>query len=125
MTMTPIRKADPTAAAQARRYRNRRRAVTGAKRTRLFEAVRNKELTIRKAGRSSLAEVAELRSMCSSRASGSCNIPALRVEHCVTQDDPCDGRPVLPGFVNDELLWACVARLPGGRRWWRRIWLAA
>jgi hypothetical protein len=34
--------------------------VTGAKRTRIFEAVRNKEITVRKAGRSTLVEVAEL-----------------------------------------------------------------
>jgi hypothetical protein len=34
--------------------------VTGAKRARIFQAVRDGELTIRKAGRSSLVEIAEL-----------------------------------------------------------------
>ena len=34
--------------------------VVGVKRTRIFEAVRSRELTIRKAGRSSIVEIAEL-----------------------------------------------------------------
>ena len=34
--------------------------VVGVKRTRIFEAVRSREITIRKAGRSSIIEVAEL-----------------------------------------------------------------
>jgi hypothetical protein len=34
--------------------------VAGVKRTRIFEAVRNKEITIRKAGRSSIIEITEL-----------------------------------------------------------------
>jgi hypothetical protein len=34
--------------------------VVGVKRTRIFEAVRSKEITIRKAGRSSIVEIAEL-----------------------------------------------------------------
>ena len=35
--------------------------IIGVSRTRVFQAVRNKELTIRKAGKSSIIELAELR----------------------------------------------------------------
>jgi hypothetical protein len=35
-----------------------------------------------------------------------------------------DGSPVLPGFVDDGIYWACVARLPNARTRWRRISLA-
>jgi hypothetical protein len=44
----------------------------------------------------------------------------LRVEYVVTVDD-CDGTPVLPGFASDEIFWAAVATIPGGRTRWRRI----
>jgi hypothetical protein len=37
---------------------------------------------------------------------------AIRIEHAITQDLP-DGTPILPGFVNDGIFWALVARLPG------------
>jgi hypothetical protein len=44
----------------------------------------------------------------------------LQIEHATTHDLP-DGAPVLPGFVNDGIFWARVARLPDGRTRWRRI----
>jgi hypothetical protein len=47
---------------------------------------------------------------------------AIRIEHAITDDLP-DGTPVLPGFVNDGIFWALVARLPDGRTRWRRICL--
>jgi hypothetical protein len=47
----------------------------------------------------------------------------LRVVHVVTVDH-FDGRPILPGFFDDGIFWACVERLPGGRTRWRRIYLA-
>ena len=46
----------------------------------------------------------------------------LRVDYVVTVDD-FDDTPVLPGFVTDEIFWALVARLSGGRTRWRRIYL--
>jgi hypothetical protein len=48
----------------------------------------------------------------------------LRIEHVDTNDDPLDGLPTLPGFGDDETLWACVGSLPGGRTRWRRIQLS-
>jgi hypothetical protein len=47
----------------------------------------------------------------------------LVIEHAVTADDPIDGNPVLPGYCDDELFWAVVAPLPGGRDRWRRLYL--
>jgi len=46
---------------------------------------------------------------------------ALAIEHAETVDDSLDGAPVIPGFTNDGIFWACVARLPGQRSRWRRI----
>jgi hypothetical protein len=45
----------------------------------------------------------------------------LRIEHVITDDDPLDGMPVVPGFSDDEIFWACVGPLPGARTRWRRI----
>ncbi len=47
----------------------------------------------------------------------------MLVEHVVTADLD-DGSPVVPGFVDDGIHWACVARLPDARTLWRRISLA-
>jgi hypothetical protein len=44
----------------------------------------------------------------------------LRIEYVVTPDE-FDGRPVPPGFVTDDIFWALVAQLSGGRTLWRRI----
>jgi hypothetical protein len=43
----------------------------------------------------------------------------LRVDYVVTVDD-FDGAPLLPGFVDDGIFWALVARLHEGRTQWRR-----
>ena len=45
-----------------------------------------------------------------------------QIEYAIT-DDLADGTPVLPGFINDGIFWALVARLPNGRTRWRRIYL--
>ncbi len=47
----------------------------------------------------------------------------LIIEHIVTADLD-DGSPVVPGFVDDGIHWACVARLPNARTLWRRIRLS-
>jgi hypothetical protein len=47
---------------------------------------------------------------------------AIGIEHAIIVDLP-DGTPVLPGFVNDGIFWALVARLSDGRTRWRRIYL--
>ncbi len=47
----------------------------------------------------------------------------LVIEHVVTDDDPIDGDPVLPGYSDDEIFWAVVAQLAGGRHLWRRLYL--
>jgi hypothetical protein len=41
-------------------------------------------------------------------------------EYVETEDFP-DGRPVLPGYPGDGILWRLVARLPNGRSRWCRI----
>lgn len=50
-------------------------------------------------------------------------MPALIIEYAETADDAFDGSPMVPGFTDDAIFWACVARLPGGRTRWRRIHL--
>jgi len=50
-------------------------------------------------------------------------MPVLVIEYAETNDDPIDHRPVVPGFTDDGIFWACVARLSGGRTRWRRIHL--
>ena len=47
---------------------------------------------------------------------------AIRIEHATTDNFP-DGTPVLPGFVDDGIFWALVARLSDGRTRWRRLHL--
>jgi hypothetical protein len=47
----------------------------------------------------------------------------MLIEHVVTADLD-DGSPVVPGFVDDGIYWACVVRLPNARTRWRRISLA-
>ena len=47
----------------------------------------------------------------------------LLIEHVVSADLD-DGSPVVPGFVDDGIYWACVVRLPNARTLWRRIYLA-
>jgi hypothetical protein len=45
----------------------------------------------------------------------------LRIEYAETKDDEFDGSPVLPGFTDDGVFWACITPLPGGKTRWRRI----
>ena len=46
----------------------------------------------------------------------------VQIEHFVT-DDLLDGRPTVPGFADDGLLWARVTSLPDGRSLWRRVYI--
>jgi hypothetical protein len=46
----------------------------------------------------------------------------IQIEHAITDDLP-DGTPTLPGFTEDRIYWALVARLCDGRTRWRRIYL--
>jgi hypothetical protein len=46
----------------------------------------------------------------------------IQIEHAITDDLP-DGTPTLPGFTEDGIYWALVARLSDGRTRWRRIYL--
>jgi len=48
-------------------------------------------------------------------------MPVLVIEYAETNDDPIDHQPIVPGFTDDGIFWACVARLPGGRTRWQRI----
>jgi hypothetical protein len=48
-------------------------------------------------------------------------MPFLRIEYAETKDDELDGSPVLPGFTDDGIFWACVTPLPGRKTRWRRI----
>jgi hypothetical protein len=50
--------------------------------------------------------------------------PPLLIEHVVTADD-FDGAPVVPGFIDDGILWACIRRLPNHMTLWCRIILQA
>jgi len=45
-------------------------------------------------------------------------MPVLVIEYAETNDDPIDHQPIVPGFTDDGIFWACVARLPGGRTRW-------
>jgi|HubBroStandDraft_6_1064221.scaffolds.fasta_scaffold564371_2 hypothetical protein len=46
----------------------------------------------------------------------------IQIEHGITDDLP-DGTPTLPGFAEDGIYWALVARLSDDRTRWRRIYL--
>ena len=54
------------------------------------------------------------------RANGADEI--IQIEYAVTDDLP-DGTPTLPGFAEDGIYWALVARLSDDRTRWRRIYL--
>jgi hypothetical protein len=49
--------------------------------------------------------------------------PPLRIEHIETADDRFDGAPIVSGYADDGVFWACAARRPCGRTLWRRIHL--
>jgi hypothetical protein len=51
----------------------------------------------------------------------SLTMPFLRIEYAETKNDEFDSSPVLPGFTDDGIFWACVTPLPGGKTRWRRI----
>jgi hypothetical protein len=40
----------------------------------------------------------------------------LWIEYAETKDDEFDGSPVLPGFTDDGIFWACVTSLPAAKR---------
>ena len=54
------------------------------------------------------------------RANGADDV--IQIEHAITDDLP-DGTPTLPGFAEDGIYWALVARLSDDRTRWRRIYL--